>query len=106
MNIFFLIYVAVIIYITIPICKIVWYDRLDKDLTFLLCTNYLLIFLLTILIGNPSFIIYNILIALSLMILAFFLIRKMKKICGYYQLLSLPYFFLTVFVFSNILILL
>ena len=105
MNIFFLIYVAVIVYITIPICKIVWHDALDKDLTFLLCTNYILIFLLTLLFGNQNYLIYNVLLSFTLVIAAFLLVRKIKSIFGTYQILSIPYFFFIVFVFSNILIL-
>lgn len=105
MNLFFLIYIAVILYITIPICKIVWIDKLDNDLTFLLCTNYILIFLLSIIFNYQINLVYSILISLSLMILAFLLIRKIRDIFGTYQLLSLPYFCFTVFVFSNILVL-
>ena len=105
MNIFFLIYVAVIIYITIPICKIVWKELLDRKLTLLLCTNYVLIFLLTIFCTYQNYLIYNILLSLTLIILAFLLVRKIKSTLGSYQVLSLPYFFLTVFVFSNLLVL-
>ena len=105
MNLFFLIYIAVILYITIPICKIVWMENLDNDLTFLLCTNYILIFLLSIIFNYQNNLVYSILISLSLMILAFLLIRKIRDIFGHYQLLSLPYFCFTVFVFSNILVL-
>ena len=96
MNIFFLIYMAVIIYITVPICKIVWHDKLDNDLV---------IFILTLLLGNKSYLVYNILLGLTLVILSFLLIRKIKKVFGHYQLLSLPYFGFVVFVFSNILVL-
>ena len=105
MNIFFLIYMAVIIYITIPICKIVWQEKLDRDLTFLLCLNYILIFILTIICNSENYLVYSILLSFTLMIFAFFLIRKIKATMGRYQWLSLPYFFLTVFVFSNILML-
>ncbi len=103
--IFFLIYIAVIIYITIPICKIVWYDLLDRDLVFLLCTNYIAIFLLTLFISYQNYLIYNIFLSLTLVLLSYFLVRKIKKILGHYQILSLPYFFFTVFIFSNILVL-
>lgn len=105
MDLFFLIYLAVIVYITIPICKIVWYDYLDNDLLFLLCSNYILAFLLSIIFNYQENLMYSILISLFLMISAFMLIRKIKSIYNSYQLLSLPYFFFTVFVFSNILVL-
>ena len=105
MNLFFIIYIAVILYITIPICKIVWFDKLDNDLTFLLCLNYILIFLLSIIFNYQIHLIYSILTSLCLMIAAFFLIRKIKNIFGHYQLLSLPYFIFTIFTFSNILVL-
>ena len=103
MNLFFLIYIAVILYITIPICKIVWNDKLDNDLTFLLCCNYILIFLLSVLASYTNYLIYSILVSLTLVIAAFLLVRKIKHIYGYYQLLSIPYFIFWVFVFSNIL---
>jgi len=105
MNLFFVFYIAVILYITIPICKIVWDDKLDNDLIFLLCSNYILIFLLSIIFNYQTNLIYSILLSLTLMISAFILIRKIKSIFGHYQLLSIPYFIFTVFVFSNILIL-
>ena len=101
MNLYFIFYIAVILYITIPICKIVWYEKLDRDLTFLLCINYLLIFLLAF---NFQ-LVYNILISLSLVIAAFLLIRKIKAIWGCYQILSIPYFIFVVYTFSNILML-
>jgi len=105
MNLFFIIYIAVILYIAIPICKIVWHDWIDKDLIFLLCTNYILIFLLSIIFNYQTNLIYSILLSFTLMIAAFLLIRKIKNIYGHYQLLSIPYFFFIVFVFSNILVL-
>lgn len=103
MNLFFIIYIAVIIYITIPICKIIWYDLLDNDLIILLCSNYLLIFLLSIIFDYHNNLIYSILICLTLLILAFLLIRKIKSIFGKYQLLSIPYFIFIIYIFSNIL---
>ena len=105
MNLFFLIYIAVVIYITIPIIKIVWYEKLDNDLLFLLCTNYILIFLLSIIFNYETNLIYSILISLTLMITSFLLIRKIKDIFGNYQILSLPYFCFSVYVFTNILVL-
>ncbi|MBQ7031661.1 MAG: hypothetical protein IJY87_04835 [Bacilli bacterium] len=105
MNLFFAFYIAVILYITIPICKIIWNDLLDRDLTFLLLSNYILIFLLSIIFNYQTNLIYSILLSLTLMISAFCLIRKIKDIYGHYQLLSIPYFIFSVFVFSNILVL-
>lgn len=105
MNLFFIVYIAVILYITIPICKIVWNDLLDKDLTFLLCVNYLLIFLLSIIFNYQTNLLYSILLSLTLMIAAFLLVIKIKSIFGHYQVLSIPYFLFIVFVFSNILVL-
>ncbi len=105
MILFFIIYIAVILYITIPICEIVWNDKIDNDLTFLLCCNYIFLFLLSIIFDYGHNLIYSILTSLTLVILAFLLIRKIKSIYGRYQLLSLPYFGFCVFVFSNILVL-
>lgn len=105
MNLFFLIYIAVIVYITIPICKIVWNDLLDNDLLFLLCSNYILAFLLTIIFSYQDYLFYSILVSLILMIDSFLLIRKIKNIYGRYQVLTVPYFVFCVYVFSSILIL-
>ncbi len=105
MNLFFIFYIAVILYITIPICKIVWYDLLDNNLTFLLCLNYILIFLLSIIFSYNSHLLLSILISLTLMVASFLLIRKIRDCFGHFQLLSLPYFVFTVFTFSNILVL-
>ena len=105
MNLLFIFYIAVILYITIPICKIVWYDLLDNNLTFLLCLNYILIFLLSIIFSYNSHLLLSILISLTLMVASFLLIRKIRDCFGHFQLLSLPYFVFTVFTFSNILVL-
>jgi len=104
MNLFFLVYIAVVLYILIPICKIIWEDKLDNDLLFLLCSNYILIFLLSIIFSYYN-LFYSILISLILVIMAFLLIRKIKSIYGHYQILSIPYFCFSVYVFSNILVL-
>lgn len=103
MKLFFLIYFAVIIYITIPICKIIWLDLLDNDLTFILCCNYLLIFMLSIIFNYQNNLIYSILISLSLIFASYLLIRKIRKIFGRYQVLSIPYFCFCVYTFSYIL---
>ncbi len=105
MYLYFLIYIAVILYIVYPICKIVWYNLLDRDLTFLLSVNYILLFLLSIIFDYQHNLLFSILISLTLVISSFFLIRKIKKIFGCYQLLSIPYFCFCVFTFSNILVL-
>jgi len=103
MNLFFLIYIAVIIYILIPICKIIWNDLLDNDLLFLLSSNYILLFLLSIIFNYQTNLFFSIVISFILMIFSFLLIRKIKTIYGHYQLLSIPYFCFIVFIFSNIL---
>jgi len=102
MKLFFIIYISVIIYILIPIIKIVWNELLDNDLIFLLSTNYILLFLLSIVFNYQNNLFFSILISLILMISAFLLIRKIKSIFHNYQILSLPYFFFTIFIFSNL----
>ena len=103
MYLYFLIYIAVILYILFPICKIIWNDKLDNDLIFLLCSNYLLLFLLSVIFDYRTDLLLSILISLTLVFFSFFLIRKIKKVFGHYQLLSIPYFCFCVFTFSNIL---
>lgn len=105
MKLFFIIYVACVIYITIPICKIIWNELFDNDLLFLSLANYILIFLLSIIYNSTYHLFYSILVSLVLMILSFLLIRKIKSIYNRYQILSIPYFIFCVYVFSNILIL-
>ena len=105
MKILFLIYIACVCYITIPVCKIIWEEKLDNDLLFLLSSNYIFIFLLSIIFNSSYHLFYSILISLILMILSFLLIRKIKNIYNYYQILSIPYFCFCVYTFSNILIL-
>ena len=102
MNLFFLIYIAVIIYILIPICKIIWNDLLDNDLLYLLSSNYILLFMLSIIFNYQTNLIYSILISFTLMVFSFLLIRKIKYIYNRYQILSLPYLFFVVYLFSNI----
>ena len=53
---------------------------------------YILIFLLSVLASYANYLIYSILVSLTLVIAAFLLVRKIKHIYGYYQLLSIPYF--------------
>ena len=103
MYLYFLIYAAVILYILLPICKIVWHDNLDNDLIFLLCSNYLLLFLLSVIFDYQNGLLLSILVSLTLVFFSYFLIRKIKKVFGHYQLLSIPYFCFCVFIFSNIL---
>ena len=103
MFLYFIIYFAVVIYITIPICKIIWFDKLDNDLTFLLLTNYILLLLLSIVFNYHYHIIYSSLISLTLVISSFLLIRKIKDIFGYYSILSIPYFIFITYTFANIL---
>lgn len=105
MNLLFLIYVACVSYITIPICKIIWIDKLDNDLLFLILSNYILIFLLSIIFNSSYHLFYSILVSLILMIVSFLLIRKIKSIYNRYQILSIPYFIFCVYIFSNILVL-
>jgi hypothetical protein len=102
MNLYLLLYISAILYITIPICKIIWQDKLDNDLLFLLCSNYILLLALSI-INYQIDLIYSILLSLTLMIFSFLLIRKIKKIYNHYQLLSIPYFILTIYTFSFLL---
>lgn len=105
MNIYFLFYIAVILYIAIPIAKIIWYDKLDNDLSFLLWCNYILILLLSFIYSFQYHIIYSILLSFTITISSFLLIRKIKSILGFYSLLSIPYFIFTVYTFSSLLIL-
>ncbi len=102
MKLYFIIYVAVLLYIAIPIIKIIIDDKLDNDLKFLLWINYLLLFLLSMIFDYYNQIIYSVFISFSLCLSSYFLIRKIKYTLNFYSLLSIPYLIWTTWTFSYI----
>ena len=104
MTLFYLTYVFSILYISIPIFKLIIEDLINNNTLFLLLSNYILLFGLSILYGFYNSVFYSLIIAFILMIFAFLLIRDFKTLFGRYQLLSMPYYILTIYMFSYILV--
>lgn len=100
MQPFYLFFLFSIIYILIPIIKIIILDKLDNNTLFLLLTNYILLFGIIIFYALFITSIYPVILALFLMISSFFLLRDLKRQLHYYQLLSVPYFLITIYIFS------
>lgn len=89
----------------IPIRKIILLDKIDNDFLFIYLSNLLLLFAFfyTFLFKNDLFL--SFFMSLFLMIFSYLLTYHIKNLFGKYNLFSLPYFFLCVYTFSNILIL-
>ena len=104
MQLFYLFFLFSIIYIMIPIIKIILLDKLDNNTLFILLTNYILLFGIIIFYALYTYSIYPVILAFFLMISAFYLLRDLKRHLYYYQLLSLPYFLITIYIFSYSLI--
>jgi hypothetical protein len=93
------------ILIFIPISKIIYLDKINDDFIFIYLSNIILIVGLSIFLFfkfNPIFLFF---ISLFQMIFAFLLIYNIKNILVKYNIFSIPYFFLSVFIFCKIFIL-
>lgn len=106
MNLYFIVYVFSIIYLLVPVIKIIWNNKMSDGLLFLLLSNYILLFMLSILFSYDRNLVLSLLLSFTLMIFSYLLIRCIKGTTGSLKILSLPYFFFTVFTFSSILSLL
>lgn len=106
MNLYFIVYVFSIIYLLVPVIKIIWNNKMSDGLLFLLLSNYILLFMLSILFSYDRNLVLSLLLSFTLMIFSYLLVRCIKSTTGYLKILSLPYLFFTVFTFSSILSLL
>lgn len=106
MNLYFIVYVFSIIYLLVPVIKIIWNNKMSDGLLFLLLSNYILLFMLSILFSYDRNLVLSLLLSFTLMIFSYLLIRCIKGTTGSLKILSLPYLFFTVFTFSSILSLL
>ena len=97
---FLFFYIYSIIILIIPIIKIIIEDLLDNSSIYLCIGNYILLFSLLVL----NRYIYLVLISGTLLVFSYLLIRDMKNKLGNYQVLSIPYFILCIYMFSYILI--
>lgn len=93
------------ILIIIPLTKIIYLNKLNNDLVFIYLSNVILTisFILFFIISNDLF--YSFYNSFFQMIFSYLLIYNIKNQLGKYNLLSIPYFILWVFIFSKTLIL-
>lgn len=101
---FLIFYISSIIYITIPIIKIIIKDKLDNTSIFLLISNYILLFSIVVYYNYFNNYIYSFILSILLMIMSYLLIRDIKSKLNYYQVLSIPYLILTIYIFSYLLV--
>lgn len=88
----------------IPFKRMISLDKIDNDFLFIYLSNIILLigfFYFFILASNFLF---SFFISLFLMIFSYLLIYHIKNTLGQYQIFSLPYFFLSVYIFAKILI--
>lgn len=93
------------ILIFIPLTKIIYLNKLNNDLIFIYLSNVILtisFIIFFILSNNLFFAFYN---AFFQMVFSYLLIYNIKNLFGKYNVFSIPYFILWVFIFSKILIL-
>jgi hypothetical protein len=97
---FFLILVNILI--LIPLKKIICLDKITNDLVFIYLSNLILLFSLIYFIYFNYIIMFCFYISFFLMIFAYLLIYNIKNILGRYNIFSIPYFILSVYIFSNV----
>jgi hypothetical protein len=90
------------ILLLLPITKIISLDKLDGDFLFIYLSNIILLFGLFIFLILKISPIFSFFTSLFQMIFAFLLIYNIKNILGKYNILSIPYFFYSVYIFSKI----
>ena len=88
-----------------PIKKMVFQDKIDNDFLFIYISNHILLLAFVYYFVISSQLFFSFFVSLFSMVFSYLLIYHIKNILGKYQLLSLPYFFLSVYTFANILML-
>lgn len=89
----------------IPIKKIILEDKIDNDFLFIYISNLILLFTLFYFFILSNHLFFSFFTSFFFMIFSYLLIYHIKNLLGKYQLFTLPYFFLSVYTFSTILIL-
>ncbi len=87
-----------------PIKKIILKEKIDNDFLFIYISNLLLLFAFFYYYIFACDLFFSFFVSLFLMIFSYLLIYHIKNILGKYQFLSLPYFFLCVYIFSFVLV--
>jgi len=101
-TLLFIFYIISILYIFIDIFIILSKDKLDRDLIFTLFATYILNISMCLFFFYFNNLIYSLFNSLFLMVISFLLLLEMKKIFRKIPILSIPYFFFTICLFSNI----
>ena len=96
---FYFIYIAFIIFISITIYQLINRKLLNDDLLFLILCNYLLNITTALFFGYYGSLIFAFISSLLLIIFATWLYFAMTKAFGKIKFFPLPYLFLTYFVF-------
>lgn len=85
--------------------KIISQNKLNNDFVFIYLSNVILMIAFLLFYVYLNILSFSFYIAFFQMIFAFLLIFNLKNILGKYQIISLPYFFLWIYVFAKIFIL-
>ncbi len=101
---FFLFYIISITLLLIPIFKVLNYNLFNENTLFLLLTNYILNIGVAIFFGYYYNLLFSLIAISVLLSFAFLLIKDFKRLFGFYDLASVPYFLMVFYSFVYILI--
>ncbi len=101
---FYIIYIAFILFFCIPIYQLLSNHLMNNDLLFLICCNYLLNITTALFFGYYSSLLFACISALALAIFATLLVIKMTAAFQRIKFFTLPYLFLCYFTYFFILI--
>ncbi len=91
------------LFLLFPIKRIILEDKIDNDFLFIYISNLILLLALCYYFIISSVLFFSFFISLFLMVFSYLLIYHIKNLLGKYHPFSLPYFFLSVYTFANIL---
>lgn len=93
------------LFLLFPIKKLILAEKVDHDFLFLYITNAILLLFFFYYFVILEILLASLFVSFFLMIFSYTLIYHTKNCLGKYQLFSLPYFFISVYTFANILML-
>jgi len=88
-----------------PLTKIIYLDKMNNDLLFIYLSNLIITISFIFFFIINSNLMFSFYISLFQMIFSYLLNYNIKNCLGKYNIYSIPYFFFSVYIFSNILIL-
>lgn len=101
-TLLFIFYLISIIFISIDIFLLIFKNKLNKDLIYVLFTTYILNISMCLFFFYFNNLVYSLFNSLILMVTSFLLIIDLKRTFNKTPILSIPYFIFTIFLFSNI----